>query len=176
MQENKKHNSAKFKFNQEFVPAESLGAKNYQWDLEEDYEVHKDRVLYNSYFYIAHDDTSVLDKFRLHGKEFTSSLDGGVGLHANLQEHLSKEQYLKLIDFAIKKGTSYFTFNVPNSECQDCGFITKVPVTECPKCGSKRIDMYDRIIGYLTKIRNWSAGRQEEQTRRVYSEVDCKIN
>ena len=38
MQENKKHNSAKFKFNQEFVPAESLGAKNYQWDLEDGLE------------------------------------------------------------------------------------------------------------------------------------------
>ena len=38
MQENKKHNSARFKFNQEFVPAESLGAKNYQWDLEDGLE------------------------------------------------------------------------------------------------------------------------------------------
>ena len=38
MKENKKHNSAKFKFNQEFVPAESLGAKNYQWDLEDGLE------------------------------------------------------------------------------------------------------------------------------------------
>lgn len=93
-----------------------------------------------------------------------------------MSEHPSKNQASLLLNYAATVGCSYFTFNVPNSECQDCGFITKVPVTECPKCGSKRIDMYDRIIGYLTKIRNWSVGRQEEQTRRVYSEVDCKIN
>ena len=169
MQENKKHNSAKFKFNQEFVPAESLGAKNYQWDLEEGYWVPSHRVLYNSYFYIAHDDTSVLDKFRLHGKEFTSSLDGGVGLHANLQEHLSKEQYLKLIDFAIKKGTSYFTFNVPNTQCDDCNTIFKQPLEVCPKCGSHNMTQWTRVIGFLRPIKGFSKERYIEALKRTYT-------
>ena len=169
MQENKKHNSAKFKFNQEFVPAESLGAKNYQWDLEDGYWVPSHRVLYNSYFYIAHDDTSVLDKFRLHGKEFTSSLDGGVGLHANLQEHLSKEQYLKLIDFAIQKGTSYFTFNVPNTQCDDCKAIFKQPLEICPKCGSHNMTQWTRVIGFLRPIKGFSKERYIEALKRTYT-------
>jgi ribonucleoside-triphosphate reductase len=102
--------------------------------------VPSDRNLYNSYFYIASDpNTTILDRFRLHGREFTGLLDGGVGLHCNLEEHLSKEQYLKLIDFAIENGTSYFTFNIPNSQCDDCSYITKVPILKCPKCGSNHI-------------------------------------
>ena len=172
-EQNKLHNihdkKRPFLFNQEFVPAESLGAKNYNWDKEDGYIVNPDRVLYNSYFYLAHDNTSVLDKFRLHGKEFTETLDGGVGCHINLEEHLSKEQYIKLIEFAVKNGTSYFTFNIPNSECEDCHYIVKKPIKECPKCHSKNIKWYTRIIGYLRAIKNFGYERQIEASKRVYS-------
>ena len=107
----------------------------------------EDRNLYNSYFYNAHDNTSVLDKFILHGRQTYQYTDGGSALHCNLEEHLSKEQYLKLLDFAVKEGTSYFTFNIPNSKCEDCGHIVKAPITECPKCKSNHITWYTRIIG-----------------------------
>ena len=172
-EQNKIHNihdkKRPFLFNQEFVPAESLGAKNYNWDKEDGYVVNPNRVLYNSYFYLAHDNTSVLDKFRLHGKEFTETLDGGVGCHINLEEHLSKEQYTKLIEFAVKNGTSYFTFNIPNSECEDCHYIVKKPIKECPKCHSKNIKWYTRIIGYLRAIKNFGYERQIEASKRTYS-------
>ena len=174
-EQNKLHNiqdkKKPFLFNQEFVPAESLGAKNYNWDKEDGYVVHPDRVLYNSYFYLAHDNTSVLDKFRLHGKEFTETLDGGVGCHINLEEHLSKNQYLKLIEFAVKNGTSYFTFNIPNSECEDCHYIVKKPIKECPKCHSKNIKWYTRIIGYLRAIKNFGYERQIEASKRIYGKM-----
>lgn len=172
-EQNKLHNihdkKRPFLFNQEFVPAESLGAKNYNWDKEDGYVVNPNRVLYNSYFYLAHDNTSVLDKFRLHGKEFTETLDGGVGCHINLEEHLSKEQYIKLIEFAVKNGTSYFTFNIPNSECEDCHYIVKKPIKECPRCHSKNIKWYTRIIGYLRAIKNFGYERQIEASKRTYS-------
>ena len=172
-EQNKLHNirdkKRPFLFNTEFVPAESLGAKNYNWDKEDGYIVNPDRNLYNSYFYLAHDGTSVLDKFRLHGRNFTSTLDGGVGCHINLEEHLSIEQYTKLIEFAVKEGTSYFTFNIPNSECEECGYITKHPLTECPKCSSKNIKWYTRIIGYLRAIKNFGKERQIEASKRTYS-------
>lgn len=96
----------------------------------------------------------------------------GSAAHINLSEHPTKNQANLLLNYAATVGCSYLTFNVPNSECQECGFITKVPVTTCPKCGSTHIDMYDRIIGYLTKIKNWSAGRQEEQKHRSYNKVE----
>ena len=169
-EQNKLHSTPLFKFNQEFVPAEQLGSRNYNWDKEDGYWVPKNRVLYNSYFYLADDkNTTILDKFRLHGKEFTELCDGGMGLHCNLEEHLSKEQYLKLIDFAISQGTFYFTFNVPNSECLDCGNIEKIPVEKCPKCGSTHITQWTRIIGYLRPIRCFDKYRQIEAKTRVYS-------
>lgn len=158
-----------FLFNSEVVPAEGLGGKNYQWDKQDNYWVPEDENLYNSYFYDAHDDTSVLDKFILHGRQTYQYTDGGSAAHINLEDHLSKEQYLKLIDFAIANGTNYFTFNIPNSKCDDCGYITKHPITECPKCHSNHITQYTRVIGYLRPIKSFGKDRQIEASKRVYS-------
>ena len=158
-----------FLFNSEVVPAESLGGKNYRWDKKDGYIVPEDENLYNSYFFDAHDDTSVLDKMILHGRQTAQYCDGGSACHINLEDHLSKEQYLKLIDFAIANGTNYFTFNIPNSECDDCGYITKHPITECPKCHSKNITYYTRVIGYLRPIKSFGKDRQIEANKRVYS-------
>ena len=173
-EENKKHSihdkKRPFLFNSEVVPAEGLGGKNYQWDLQDNYWVPDDENLYNSYFYDAHDDTSVLDKFILHGRQTYQFTDGGSAAHINLEDHLSKEQYLKLIDFAIANGTNYFTFNIPNSKCDDCGYITKHPITECPKCHSKNITQYTRVIGYLRPIKSFGKDRQIEAAKRTYSE------
>ena len=164
------HNANRpFLFNSEVVPAEGLGGKNYNWDKEDGYWVPKDENLYNSYFYDAHDDTSVLDKFILHGRQTYQYTDGGSAAHINLEDHLSKEQYLKLIDFAIANGTNYFTFNIPNSKCDDCGYITKHPITECPKCHSHNITQYTRVIGYLRPIKSFGRDRQIEASKRIYS-------
>lgn len=161
-----------FLFNSEVVPAEGLGGKNYNWDKEDGYWVPDDENLYNSYFYDAHDDTSVLDKFILHGRQTYQYTDGGSAAHINLEDHLSKEQYLKLIAFAIANGTNYFTFNIPNSKCDTCGYITKHPITECPKCHSKNITQYTRVIGYLRPIKSFGEDRQIEAGRRVYGKMD----
>ena len=160
-----------FLFNSEVVPAEGLGVKNYNWDREDNYWVPEDRNLYNSYFYNAHDNTSVLDKFILHGRQTYQFTDGGSACHVNLEEHLSKEQYLKLIDFAVQEGTSYFTFNIPNSKCEDCGHIVKAPIDTCPKCGSKDVTWYTRVIGYLRPVTAFSRDRQIEAAKRTYSKT-----
>lgn len=178
-EQNKAHSihdaSRPFLFNSEVVPAEGLGGKNYQWDLQDGYVVPDDENLYNSYFYDAHDDTSVLDKFILHGRQTYQYTDGGSAAHINLEDHLSKEQYLKLIDFAIANGTNYFTFNIPNSKCDDCGYITKHPITECPKCHSNHITQYTRVIGYLRPIKSFGKDRQIEASHRTYSDGRSEI-
>ena len=171
---NGKFNGHTITFNTECVPAESLAIKNYNWDKADGYWVPEDINLYASYIFKPNDDhVSVLEKIRLHGKNYIGDyLDGGAAAHLNLSEHLSVKQYEHILEYAAKNGCQYFTFNIPNSECQDCGFITKHPIDKCPKCGSTHISYYDRIIGYLTKISNWSDGRQKEQKLRIYETVN----
>lgn len=164
-----------FLFNSEVVPAEGLGGKNYKWDKEGGYVVPEDENLYNSYFYNAHDDTSILDKFILHGHQTYQYTDGGSAAHINLEDHLSKEQYLKLIDFAIANGTNYFTFNIPNSKCEDCGKIIKRPIDTCPCCGSHNITQYIRVIGYLRPTKAFGSDRQQEARNRIYSDGKSQV-
>ena len=166
--ENRKARTKELMFNTEFVPAENLGVKHANWDRKAGYVVPRD--CYNSYFYAVEDTSlTVLDKFKLHGKEYEQYLDGGSALHMNLDEHLSKEQYRNLLRVAAVNGTNYFTFNIPNTICNDCGHIDKRYLKECPKCGSKNVDYATRVIGYLKRISNISQARQEEASRRFYT-------
>ena len=166
--ENRKSRTKELMFNTEFVPAENLGVKHANWDRKAGYVVPRD--CYNSYFYAVEDTSlTVLDKFKLHGKEYVQYLDGGSALHMNLDEHLSKEQYRNLLRVAAVNGTNYFTFNIPNTICNDCGHIDKRYLKECPKCGSKNVDYATRVIGYLKRISNFSQARQEEASRRFYT-------
>jgi ribonucleoside-triphosphate reductase len=165
--ENRKARTKELMFNTEFVPAENLGVKHANWDRKAGYVVPRD--CYNSYFYAVEDTSlTIFDKFKLHGKEYVKYLDGGSALHMNLEEHLTKDQYRNLLKVAAANGTNYFTFNIPNTICNDCGHIDKRYLHECPKCGSKNIDYATRIIGYLKRISNFSEARQKEASKRYY--------
>lgn len=163
----------KLTFNTEQVPAESLAIKNYNWDKEDGYWVPDDTNLYASYVYKPNDKTvSILEKIRLMGSNYIGEwIDGGAAAHLNIEEHLTKQQYEYILKYAAENGCQYLTFNCPNCVCDDCGFIAKQPFEKCPKCGSANISLWDRIIGYLTKIKNWSEGRQIEQKTRYYEKI-----
>ena len=158
-------------FNCEMIPAENVGVKHAKWDREDGYFVPRD--CYNSYFYVVEDDSlNVLDKFKLHGAPYIEHLTGGSALHLNLEEHLSKAQYRQLLRVAAKEGCNYFTFNIPNTICNDCGHIGKRYLKECPHCHSHNVDYMTRVIGYLKRVSNFSAARQEEAKRRYYIKVN----
>ena len=165
---NRQYRSKDVMFNCEMIPAENVGVKHAKWDREDGYVVPRD--CYNSYFYVVEDDSlTIIDKFKLHGAPYIEHLTGGSALHMNLDEHLSKEQYLHLLKVAAKEGCNYFTFNIPNTVCNDCGHIDKRYLKECPHCHSKNVDYMTRIIGYLKRVSNFSQARQEEAGRRFYA-------
>lgn len=165
---NKEYRTKQVMFNCEMIPAENVGVKHAKWDREDGYQVPRD--CYNSYFYIVEDNSlNVIDKFRLHGRKYIEHLTGGSALHCNLEEHLSQKQYRQLLQVAAQEGCNYFTFNIPNTLCNDCGHIDKRYVKECPHCHSSNVDYLTRIIGYLKRVSNFSEPRQQEAARRHYA-------
>ena len=172
---NKQYRTKELMFNCEMIPAENVGVKHAKWDREDGYFVPRD--CYNSYFYVVEDDSlNIVDKFKLHGAPYIEHLTGGSALHMNLEEHLSKPQYRQLLRVAAKEGCNYFTFNIPNTICNDCGYIDKRYLKKCPHCGSENVDYMTRIIGYLKRVSNFSQARQEEAKRRYYAEVDKELS
>ena len=165
---NKQYKQPGLMFNCEMIPAENVGVKHAKWDKEDGYKVPRD--CYNSYFYVVENqNTNVLDKFKLHGERYIKHLTGGSALHCNLEEHLTQEQYRQLLKVASKEGCNYFTFNIPNTVCNDCGHIDKRYLKKCPKCGSEHLDYLTRVIGYMKRISNFSAARQVEAGKRFYA-------
>ncbi len=168
---NKEYRTKEVMFNCEMIPAENVGVKHAKWDREDGYFVPRD--CYNSYFYIVEDQSlTVLDKFRLHGAPYIEHLTGGSALHCNLEEHLTQQQYMQLLEVAAKEGCNYFTFNIPNTICNDCGHIDKRYLKECPHCHSKNVDYLTRVIGYLRRVSNFSKPRQQEASRRYYATMN----
>ena len=168
---NKQYRSKELMFNCEMIPAENVGVKHAKWDREDGYFVPRD--CYNSYFYVVEDDSlSIIDKFKMHGAPYIEHLTGGSALHMNLSEHLSKAQYRHLFRVAAKEGCNYFTYNIPNTICNECGHIDKRYLHECPACHSTNIDYMTRIIGYLKRVSNFSMPRQAEAHRRFYAGED----
>jgi ribonucleoside-triphosphate reductase (formate) len=156
-----------YMFNTEFVPAENLGVKNAKWDKADGYQVNRD--CYNSYFYVVEDEnTNALDKFILHGRELVTFLDGGSALHLNLDEALTTDAYLRLLNIAAKTGCNYFCINVKITICNQCQHIDKRTLDSCSACGSIDIDYGTRVIGYLKRVSSFSAGRRKEHALRHY--------
>ncbi|GAA3923135.1 anaerobic ribonucleoside-triphosphate reductase [Litoribacillus peritrichatus] len=154
-------------FNTEFVPAENLGVKNAKWDKNDGYQVARD--CYNSYFYIVENELSnALDKFILHGREMTEYLDGGSALHLNLDEALTKQQYVQLFNIAATTGCNYFCINVKITICNECNHVDKRTLHACPSCHSQNIDYGTRVIGYLKRVSAFSQARQKEHGIRHY--------
>ena len=165
---NKQYKKPGLMFNCEMIPAENVGVKHAKWDKEDGYKVPRD--CYNSYFYVVENqNTNVLDKFKLHGERYIKHLTGGSALHCNLEEHLSQEQYRQLLKVAAREGCNYFTFNIPNTVCNDCGHIDKRYLKKCPKCGSEHLDYLTRVIGYMKRVSNFSQARQVEAGKRYYA-------
>jgi anaerobic ribonucleoside-triphosphate reductase len=170
-QNNKAFRTKEAMFNCEMIPAENVGVKHAKWDREDGYFVPRD--CYNSYFYRVEDTgLTILDKFKLHGAPYIEHLTGGSALHMNLDEHLSKAQYKQLLTVAAKEGCNYFTFNIPNTICNDCGHIDKRYLKECPCCHSKNVDYLTRVIGYMKRVSNFSKPRQQEAAKRFYAGSD----
>ena len=169
---NKQYRRKDLLFNCEMIPAENVGVKHAKWDKEDGYAVPRD--CYNSYFFIVEDESlNILDKFKLHGKHYIEHLTGGSALHLNLEEHLTKAQYRQLLRVASIEGCNYFTFNIPNTVCNDCGKIDKRYLKKCPHCGSENLDYLTRVIGYMKRISNFSEARQKEAAQRYYIRHDA---
>lgn len=167
---NRKDKTRDCMYNTEFVPGENLSNKNYNWDKKDGYYVSPKHIMYSSYFFNPEDTSlSILDKMKLHGNDFVKYLDGGQACHLNLSHYLTKIQYRDLLKVASKFGCSYFTFNIRQTVCNECGHISKDTLNVCPICNSKNLDYLTRIIGYLKRVSSFNESRQIEEKMRNYN-------
>jgi ribonucleoside-triphosphate reductase len=100
---------------------------------------------------------------------------GGTVLHAFLGEAVNDPGAVKNMVRAITNNfrLPYFTLTPTFSICQDHGYLPgEQPV--CPDCQAET-EVYSRVVGYLTPVRRWNDGKQQEfAQRRVYQDNHAK--
>lgn len=156
-----------FKINAEQAPLESAGYKLAQWAKEDGLKVNRD--VYTSYMYVPSDNTNFMDKLIAHGKRLTSKTSGGSAAHINLEDLLTEQQYYAIIEASAQLGVPYFCFNTKMTICNVCEHIERTTERYCKKCGSSDVSGATRVVGYLKRVDNFSAARQQEESTRYYA-------
>ena len=98
-------------------------------------------------------------------QEFT----GGVMLHLFMHEAMDPYALKKLVyNIVSRTKIVYFSITPSISVCNDCGWRGVGIHFKCPKCGSSRVDIWSRIVGYYRPIRSWNDGKKAEFYFRVH--------
>ena len=79
------------------------------------------------------------------------------------------EAIMAVVDLMDKYNIGYGSVNHNRVRCLDCGFETAAKgLEECPKCGSRNLDILQRITGYLVgTTERWNAAKKAELKDRV---------
>ncbi len=98
--------------------------------------------------------------------------DGGAMSHIWLGEENPNPEAVAELTKKLAKRTAiqYMAFTKDLTACDSCGAVLGGVNTECPKCGSKNIQVWSRITGYYQNIKGWNKGKlQELKDRRRYA-------
>ncbi|MDR1865156.1 MAG: anaerobic ribonucleoside triphosphate reductase [Bacteroidales bacterium] len=82
------------------------------------------------------------------------------------------EAIMTMVDLADKYNIGYASVNHNRNRCMQCGYENAAAqLSECPRCGSNRIDRLQRITGYLVgTTRRWNSAKLAELNDRVVHE------
>ncbi len=86
---------------------------------------------------------------------------GGTVVHIYCDGAISGEKAKHIVKTVCKKyRTPYVSISPLNRYCEEHGYV-KERVEECPICG-KKLDLYQRITGYLRKVEFFNDGKKSE--------------
>ncbi|EEB73363.1 anaerobic ribonucleoside triphosphate reductase [Thermococcus sp. AM4] len=161
-------------WNVEEVPGESAAAKLAIKDLREfpelkEYLSDPENPIYSTSVAPYYGSLELADRIRVEEK-IQRSFTGGVMMHIFLGEEPDPGALAKLTKRLMRTELVYWSYTPAITVCNDCNYSTTGLHTHCPRCGSKNVEIWSRIIGYYRPLKNWNPFRKKEfWTRRHYS-------
>ena len=143
--------------NCEQVPAESSAVKLAKRDKTLKYQdIYQ---LYSNQFIPLTTEADMLDRLRLQGK-FDGKFSGGAICHVNVGNRIKDaDALIDLMKYAAKCGVVYWAVSYALKRCKDNHIF--VDGETCPECGKPIDSVVMRVVGFFTKVENWSETRRE---------------
>lgn len=158
-------------FNIEQIPAESMAPRLATCDrvlFGNPYNLDK---IYANQFVPLWEDVTIYEKMDREG-EMDHYLTGGSIAHIQIGSDVTSTQAKKIIQYATKAGCEHFALNAVYTKCEDCGNVIKSKEHKCPKCESKNVTQYTRVVGFFTPVSSWNKDRREwEFPRRKFIDI-----
>lgn len=136
------------------------------------YENEYDDFIYANQWIPLTEKCTLDEKIRL-GSILDKKCGGGQICHINVDGQFpNKDMAWEMLNYIANKGVIYFAFNNKISVCKNGhGFYGN----ECPKCGSPKVDTFQRIVGYLVPSSNYSKERYKEFEGRYWYDLHDSI-
>lgn len=104
--------------------------------------------------------------------EVQQMFTGGVMTHIFLGEEAEPEALKKLVhNIAVNTKIVYFSITPTLTVCNSCRWCGIGVYTVCPKCNSRKVDIWSRIVGYYRPLSRWNPGKIAEFKSRIHYKV-----
>ena len=152
-------------YNFEATPAESTCYRLAKKDVEdfEDIIVRGGREYpyYTNSCHMPPNEVKNLKQLFDHQEKLQVLFTGGTVVHIYCDGAISGEKAKHIVKTVCKKyRTPYVSISPLNRYCEEHGYV-KERVEECPICG-KKLDLYQRITGYLRKVEFFNDSKKSE--------------
>ncbi|WP_221364666.1 ribonucleoside triphosphate reductase [Clostridium perfringens] len=152
-------------YNFEATPAESTCYRLAKKDVEdfEDIIVRGGREYpyYTNSCHMPPNEVKNLKQLFDHQDKLQVLFTGGTVVHIYCDGAISGEKAKHIVKTVCKEyRTPYVSISPLNRYCEEHGYV-KERVEECPICG-KKLDLYQRITGYLRKVEFFNDGKKSE--------------
>ncbi|MFR7936732.1 MAG: ribonucleoside triphosphate reductase [Clostridium perfringens] len=152
-------------YNFEATPAESTCYRLAKKDVEdfEDIIVRGGREYpyYTNSCHMPPNEVKNLKQLFDHQDKLQVLFTGGTVVHIYCDGAISGEKAKHIVKTVCKKyRTPYVSISPLNRYCEEHGYV-KERIEECPICG-KKLDLYQRITGYLRKVEFFNDGKKSE--------------
>jgi len=153
-------------WNVEEVPGESAAAKLAIRDMKEfpelkDYLEDPDNPIYSTSIAPYYGSLELGDRVKIE-EMVQGSFTGGVMMHIFLGEEPDPEALAQLTKKLMRTKLVYWSYTPAITVCNSCKASFTGLYTRCPRCGSKDVEIWSRIIGYYRPLRNWNPYRRKE--------------
>lgn len=128
--------------------------------------------LYSNQFVPLWKDATIYEKMEADGK-YNRLLTGGGIVHIQINSDVTSTQAKAIINYAVKCGCEHFALNAVYTKCEDCGEVVKDKTHHCPKCGSKNVTNFTRVVGFFVPVSSWNKVRRTwEFDRRTFVDLN----